>query len=191
MHTCRFRLVSLVVAALGTAVPFAHAGDVNIGVSITGEIVPGVYGRVDLTNRPAPPPVVYAQPVIVEQVPGVERAAPIYLHVPPGHAKNWRKYCHQYHACNQRVFFVKSAEYEPGYRPDRDHGHHGHDDHYDRHDDRDHRDDYDHHDDHDHRDHGDHDHHDHDHHDHDHHDHDHHDHDHHDHGDHDHHDHDD
>lgn len=157
MHTSRFRLVSLVFAALGTAAPLAHAGDVNIGVSITGEIVPGVYGRVDLTNRPTPPPVVYAQPVLVEQAPGAESAPPIYLHVPPGHARNWRKYCHQYHACNRRVLFVKSAEYEPGYRPDRDHGH---DDHYDRHDDRDHhghdRGDHDH--DHRDRDHGDHDH---------------------------------
>lgn len=157
MHTSRFRWVSLVVAALGTAAPFAHAGDIDIGVSITGEIVPGVYGRVDLTNRPTPPPVVYAQPVLVEQAPGAESAPPIYLHVPPGHAKNWRKYCHQYHACNQRVLFVKSAEYEPGYRPDRDRGHHGHEEHYDRHEDRDHRDDRDRHYDHDH-DHGDHDH---------------------------------
>ena len=146
MHTSRFRLVSLVFAALGTAAPLAHAGDVNIGVSITGEIVPGVYGRVDLTNRPTPPPVVYAQPVLVEQAPGAESAPPIYLHVPPGHARNWRKYCHQYHACNRRVLFVKSAEYEPGYRPDRDHGHdRGDHDHRDRdHGDHDHGDHHDH-----------------------------------------------
>jgi hypothetical protein len=64
-------------------------------------------------------PVVVAQPVPME---------PIYLHVPPGHAKNWRKHCHEYNACNRPVYFVRSAEYEPGYRPDRgehDHGHHG------------------------------------------------------------------
>jgi hypothetical protein len=141
----RFRMMPLMVAALGTAAPLAYAADVDIGVVISGEIVPGVYGRVDLTNRPAPPPVVYAQPVIVEHVPDAERAEPIYLHVPPGHAKNWRKYCHQYHACNQRVYFVKSAEYEPGYRPGYDHGHSAHEDHYDRHENRDH---YDRHDDH-------------------------------------------
>ena len=187
MYSSKFRLVTLVMGALGAA-PFAHAGDVNIGVSISGEIVPGVYGRVDLNNRPAPPPVVYAQPVIAEPVAGAELAAPIYLHVPPGHAKDWHRYCHQYHACNQRVYFVRSAEYEPGYRPDREHGHHEHEDHdrrddhgrYDRHDDRhddhghsdrhdDRHDDYDRHDDrhddHDRRD--DRDHHDHDHHDHD------------------------
>ena len=151
----------MLAAAAGTAAPFAHAGDVNIGVSITGEVVPGVYGRVDLTNRPAPPPVVYAQPVVIERTPGFERVAPVYLHVPPGHAKNWRKYCHEYHACNQRVYFVKSREYDPGYRPEKDHGHHEHE-YHDRHD-HDHDHDRDRHDDHDRRDdHDQHGHHDHD-----------------------------
>jgi hypothetical protein len=129
MSISRFSRHTLVTAALAMSASLAHAGDVNIGVTISGEITPGVYGRVDLTNRPAPPPVVYAQPVIIERTPVAERAAPIYLHVPPGHAKNWRKYCHQYHACNQRVYFVKSPEYEPGYRPDHDHGHPDHYDH--------------------------------------------------------------
>ena len=68
---------------------------------------------------------------------------PIYLHVPPGHAKNWRKHCHEYNACNRPVYFVKSAEYEPGYRPDHhDHGHYHDHDH-----DRDHDHDHGHHDD--------------------------------------------
>jgi hypothetical protein len=52
---------------------------------------------------------------------------PIYLHVPPGHAKNWRKHCHEYHACGRPVYFVKSAEYEPGYQAEH-HGHGHHDD---------------------------------------------------------------
>ena len=38
---------------------------------------------------------------------------PIYLHVPPGHAKNWRKHCHKYNACGQPVYFVVSDEYKP------------------------------------------------------------------------------
>jgi hypothetical protein len=83
-----------------------------------------------LGNRP-PPRVVYAQPVVAVPV-VVARAVPmepIYLHVPPGHAKNWRKHCHEYNACNRPVYFVRSAEYEPGYRPERrqehEHAHHG------------------------------------------------------------------
>lgn len=49
---------------------------------------------------------------------------PIYLHVPPGHAKNWDKHCHAYHACERRVYFVRSQEYEPEYQREHDHDHH-------------------------------------------------------------------
>src|SRR6202047_4033261 len=125
--------VLLSVLAFGVVVPLAQAQNVSINATITGEIVPGVYGHVVLGNRP-PPPLVYAQPVVA--VPGVGAPPvpmePLYLHVPPGHAKNWRKHCHEYNACNRPVYFVRSAEYEPGYRPgheERDHGHHDHGNH--------------------------------------------------------------
>lgn len=100
----------------------ARATDVNASVTISGEIAPGVYGRVDFGNRP-PPPVVYTQPVIVVRQPAVVRAAPVYLHVPPGHAKKWSKHCHKYNACSQPVYFVKSAEYgdDRGRRGERGH----------------------------------------------------------------------
>jgi hypothetical protein len=110
----------LLVLAFGACAPLAVAGDVSVGVTITGEIVPGVYGRVDLSNRP-PPRLVYATPVVIERPPPHVVVQPIYLHVPPGHAKNWRKHCHEYHACNRPVYFVRSAEYEPNYKRD-DHG---------------------------------------------------------------------
>jgi hypothetical protein len=60
----------------------------------------------------------YAEPLIIERPPPRVIVEPVYLHVPPGHAKNWRKHCHEYHACNRPVYFVKSAEYEPDYRRD-------------------------------------------------------------------------
>ena len=127
------RSACLMALAYAAYAPLASAGDVDISVAIRGEIAPGVYGRVDLTNRPAPPPVVYAQPVIIERPPpAAEVVQPIYLHVPPGHAHNWRKHCHEYHACNRPVYFVKSAEYDPGYRRDEDHRHY-HDEHRDEH----------------------------------------------------------
>ena len=118
------------IAAAGAALTATSAGAQTISVNarITGEVLPGVYGEVVLGSRP-PPPVVYARPVVIEQpavVVGAPPPEPIYLHVPPGHAKNWRKHCHEYHACNRPVYFVKSAEYEPGYRPDHGHGEHGH-----------------------------------------------------------------
>jgi len=130
----------LIVSALATAATCAEAQNVSVNAVITGEVVPGVYGQVVLGNRP-PPPLVYQQPMIVQPAPvvvGAPPVQPIYLHVPPGHAKNWRKHCHEYHACDRPVYFVKSAEYEPGYgkhehghrdedRGDHDHGDHDHD----------------------------------------------------------------
>jgi hypothetical protein len=124
---------ALLACAFAVGAPLATAGDVSVGVTIEGEITPGVYGRVDLANRP-PPPLVYATPVVIERPPPRVVYEPIYLHVPPGHAKNWRKHCHEYRACNRPVYFVKSAEYEPGYRrndqdDDDHHNGHGHKEH--------------------------------------------------------------
>jgi hypothetical protein len=103
---------ALAVLAFGATAAYA---DVAIGVAIHGEIVPGVYGRVDLGGRP-PPAVVYEKPVIIEQpAPQAYIAEPLYLHVPPEYARDWRVHCHEYGACNRRVYFVKSREYDPAY----------------------------------------------------------------------------
>src|ERR1700720_299735 len=115
MRAIRFVLQSAV--ALVAVVPLAHAQNVSVNATITGEIVPGVYGHVVLGNRP-PPPVVYAQPVVAVPVVVAQPVPmePLYLHVPPGHARNWRKHCHEYNACNRPVYFVRSAKYEPEYQ---------------------------------------------------------------------------
>jgi hypothetical protein len=103
-------LASLLLASLS-----ASAEQPIINLSVGGQIAPGVYGQVQFGNAP-PPPVVLPQPtIIVQQPPGVVMQ-PIYLHVPPKHQRNWAKHCHEYHACNRPVYFVKSREYEPGYR---------------------------------------------------------------------------
>ncbi|MGH8131886.1 MAG: hypothetical protein ACRETH_09195 [Steroidobacteraceae bacterium] len=140
------RLLILPVLVLAAATTLAEAQSISVNAVISGQVVPGVYGQVVIGNGAPPPPVVYAQPVIVEPAPvlvGAPVLEPIYLHVPPGHARHWRKHCHEYHACNRPVYFVRSAEYEPGYRPDRrhedhDHGHHEHGDHDDDRGDHDH-----------------------------------------------------
>ena len=49
------RAVVLTALASGMAVPLASAGDLGIGVTISGEITPGVYGQVVLGNQPPPP----------------------------------------------------------------------------------------------------------------------------------------
>ena len=103
------------LAAAGLVLTVAPAVAQDVRVTIAGEVAPGVYGRVDFGTRP-PPAVLYAQPVVIVKQPQPVAVAPVYMHVPPGHAKNWSKHCKKYNACNHPVYFVKSAEYEPGYQ---------------------------------------------------------------------------
>ncbi|HYC41678.1 MAG TPA: hypothetical protein VEB70_01680 [Noviherbaspirillum sp.] len=108
MHRTVVTTVALLLASVAVG---AHA--TTISLSVGGEVAPGVYGRVEIGN--APPPVLYAQPVIIARQARPVAAQPVYMHVPPGHAKNWAKHCHKYNACTQPVYFVKSAEYDhPG-----------------------------------------------------------------------------
>ena len=96
-----------------TAAP-AFATDVGISLSI-GQ--PGFYGRIDIGNF-SQPQLIFSSPVIILRAGVVHE--PIYLHVPPGHAKKWRKHCHEYNACGQPVYFVQedwyNNEYVPQYR---------------------------------------------------------------------------
>lgn len=114
------RLILLVAVLLvGTRV--SHANGLDIHVLLSGEVAPGLYGQVNIGNG-RPPPVVYVQPMLIE--PQQAPAPAIYLHVPPEHAKNWRKHCHEYNACNRPVYFVRSQEYDPEYqRHYQDHEH--------------------------------------------------------------------
>lgn len=86
----------------------------QIGVSIDiGQ--PGFYGRIDLGDV-RQPPVYVAQPIIIER--GYNYAPePVYLRVPPGHRKNWRKHCGRYDACGRRVYFVRDEWYTNTYAP--------------------------------------------------------------------------
>ena len=122
------RFLCVAVAAAIT-VP-ALVADAGVSIQI-GQ--PGFYGTIDIGGFPQPQ-LIYPQPVVIQPVPvGVVRE-PIYLHVPPGHAKNWSKHCRKYNACGQPVYFVQDAwynqEYVPRYREMHGEGHgkgHGHD----------------------------------------------------------------
>ena len=75
-------LVAVMITLL--AATAANASDVGVSVSI-GQ--PGFY----LNIGNFPPPVVYAQPILVRPAP-VVITRPVYVHVPPGHAKQWQRY---------------------------------------------------------------------------------------------------
>lgn len=97
---------ALIVAAASPA----HAADVGVSISI-GQ--PGFYGRIDIGDYPQPR-LMYREPRVIYREAARE---PIYLHVPPGHAKNWRKYCRKYDACGERVYFVQDTWYNQVYVP--------------------------------------------------------------------------
>ena len=124
----KIAIAAVAALVVGAAAPVVAAP--NVGVSI-GINQPGVYGRVDIGNVP-PPPVVYAQPVVIAPPRVVVQRQPIYLYVPPGHQRNWRAYCGRYNACNQPVYFVEERwvreRWDHEHRDARHGPHGGHDD---------------------------------------------------------------
>lgn len=98
---------SLVVLSLLTLGAASVSAQTSVGVSVEVR-QPGVYGRIDIGNFP-PPPVVYAQPVVIVPTPVAVYQRPVYLYVPPGHQKNWSKHCARYAACGQPVYFVQES----------------------------------------------------------------------------------
>ena len=113
-------LLALALGAAGTAA----ATDVGVSVSV---VQPGVYGRVDIGN--APPPVVYAQPVLIAPPAVVRYEQPVYLYVPVVEQQNWGRYCGRYNACARPVYFVQETwvrerwEHDRGRHRGPGHGH--------------------------------------------------------------------
>lgn len=110
-----FVAASAAVLLAGTALP-ALSADVGVSVQISQ---PGVYGRIDIGRFPQPQ-VIVAQPVRISQPRMVVvQPQPVYMWVPPGHQKNWRRHCGHYNACGVPVYFVQDAWYQQNVR-----GHH-------------------------------------------------------------------
>jgi hypothetical protein len=101
---------ALAIATAASSLPVL-AAEVGVSVSI-GQ--PGFYGHLDIGGYP-PPQLVYQRPMNIRRV-AVSRP-PIYLNVPPGQAKNWRRYCGAYNACDERVYFVRNNWYNREYVP--------------------------------------------------------------------------
>ena len=122
LHCLTFLLAASIAApALAT----------DVGVSVTvGQ--PGFYGQIHLGDMPQPR-LIYAEPILIERVQVVR--PPMYLRVPPGHAKHWDKHCASYGACGHPVYFVDDDWYETVYvreysrKHGKSHGHKNHGDH--------------------------------------------------------------
>lgn len=104
--------LSCLTAAIALASSHAIAADVGVSISVEE---PGFYGRLDIGNFPRPQ-LIYPQPIVVQQARGIVYE-PVYLRVPPGHARDWRKHCHRYEACGRPVYFVEDRWYNDVYVP--------------------------------------------------------------------------
>jgi hypothetical protein len=115
----RSDLAALALACTALSAPLAvQAGGPDVGVSVQIS-QPGVYGRIDIGRFPQPQ-VVVAQPVIIAPPPPPRMVVvapppppqPVYMWVPPGHQRHWRKHCYRYNACGVPVVFVRDDWYE-------------------------------------------------------------------------------
>lgn len=128
----KFARAAFATLALVASASAWSAVDVGVGVTIRQ---PGVYGRIEIGTDAPPPPVIYRRPVVIAQPVVVVAEPPLYLYVPPGHAKKWGKHCHKYDACGRQVYFVREEWVQTRYNeahshkgpPVYSHGHgHGH-----------------------------------------------------------------
>lgn len=106
---------SLLFAAMLFAVTapaeVAQSAEVDVLISIGH---PGFYGRLDVSGYP-PPRVLYRRPMVIEH--DATNRPPIYMRVPPGHAKDWQNHCRAYNACGEQVYFVQDNWYNHEYVP--------------------------------------------------------------------------
>jgi hypothetical protein len=115
-----FKKLLCMVAVLCS--PLVQAANVGVSVQISQ---PGVYGRIDVGRFPQPQLVV-AQPVVIVRsvVMAPAPPEPVYMWVPPGHRKNWRKHCGRYGACGAPVYFVQDRWYGEHVHPEYRYGRH-------------------------------------------------------------------
>ena len=105
------KVIMLVAFVAVTSTTSVLADDVGVSISI-GQ--PGFYGRIDIGDYPQPQ-VIYRDARVIER--GYDERPPIYMRVPPGHAKHWDQHCREYHACGERVYFVQDNWYQHEYIP--------------------------------------------------------------------------
>jgi len=112
----RHTLASIFTTMMLTACASPNQADsLYINTTISGELMPGVYGQVNIGSVPDYV-TVYEEPMMIVQQPVYAvPMQPIYLYVPPYHAYHWRDHCGYYNACARPVYFVCARDYRPDY----------------------------------------------------------------------------
>ena len=94
-------------AALAAGAARAQASSEYLNLTAGAPLRPGVYGRIAVPGAAAPPALIFAQPVIANRVLVPADVHPVYLYVPPGQVRQWKRSCAQWRACNEPVLFVR------------------------------------------------------------------------------------
>ena len=102
----------LMTASLAACMSLPVTADADLSISL-GE--PGFHGEIQIGDFPRPR-LLYREPVLISRVSAPPPA--IYVVVPPGHARNWEKHCHDYGYCGRPVYFVEEAWYQDVYVPE-------------------------------------------------------------------------
>lgn len=76
---------------------------------------PGYYGPIVVDDSYPKPRLMFSDPQVIDEAHRTGR--PLYLHIPPGHAKDWEKHCKHYDACHQPAYFVEDSWYSDVYVP--------------------------------------------------------------------------
>lgn len=93
--------------ATASAAGVAQGGGTDLrNLTTGGPLRPGIYGRIEVRG-PTPPPVIYSHPVMASRARIPKGAKPVYLYVPPGQVRKWKKSCAKWSACDQPVLFVR------------------------------------------------------------------------------------
>lgn len=106
-------LKAVLVATSAISTP-ALAVDVAINIPL-GQ--PGYYGQIQLGDSYPRPQLMLSTPTLAVGDLRQNTSRPLYLHVPPGHVRNWSKHCARYNACSRPAYFVKDSWYRDVYAP--------------------------------------------------------------------------
>ena len=97
--------LALLLGALAATAASAQEPDDWRNATTGGSLRPGIYGRIVVKGKVAPP-VIFAQPTVADGTPE-PHADPVYLYVPPGQVRKWKQNCAKWSACTQPVLFVR------------------------------------------------------------------------------------
>lgn len=101
-----FRQVSTMAIGFAALAASAQASDYR-NVTAGGPLRPGVYGRIEVRGNAAPPPVIYAEPMLANGTIERVQRQPVFLYVPPGQVRKWKQNCAKWAACDDPVLFVR------------------------------------------------------------------------------------